>query len=41
MSGPIQFSPAHPQPFTLEQAVQLDINILVAGKLELALPKFS
>lgn len=31
MSGPIQFSPAHPQPFSLEQAMQLEVNILVNG----------
>lgn len=33
MTQPIHFTPSHAQPFTLKQAVLLDVNILVAGQL--------
>jgi hypothetical protein len=31
MSAAISFTPHHPQPFTLEQAMLLEIDTLVAG----------
>jgi hypothetical protein len=32
MSPPISFIPRHSQPFTLEQAMQLEVDMLVAGQ---------
>ncbi len=31
MSAPSTFNPQHPQPFTLEQAMLLEVNMLVTG----------